>query len=182
MAARVTLGAPVIEDEASITAHGGTIALTNLLPVAFGSAPAPIVQTPGSIVVAAGAVLDASGVWTNLARDPGPAGGQGFASGGTISVFGTGPVDLQAGTVLDVSSGGVLSAAGKLTAEAGGSITVSADIVPLQVATLDTTGAVTPGCHLARLRHRRGGHAFRAGARFPAGRGHADAPRHRVHR
>ena len=139
----VTLGAPIIEDEASITAHGGAIALTNLLREPAGGAPSPILLTPGSIVVANAAVLDASGVWTNLARDPSQTGGQAFAAGGSISVVSTGPVDLAAGTVLDVSSGGVLSLAGKLTNEAGGSITVSADIVPLQVATLDTTGAVT---------------------------------------
>ncbi len=138
----VTLGAPVIEDEASITAHGGAIALTNLLP-SLGSVPAPIAQTPGTIALAAGATLDASGAWTNLARNPGEAGAQGYAAGGTITVAGTGPVDLAAGSVLDVSSGGVLSAAGKLTNEAGGSITVSADIVPLQSATLDSAGAVS---------------------------------------
>ena len=141
----VTLGAPVIEDEASITAHGGGIALTSLLPITGGGAPAPISATPGSITVQTGAVLDASGLWTNLARNAAQTSGEGFAAGGTISVISTGAVDLASGAVLDVSSGGVLSAAGKLATEAGGSITVSADIVPLQAASLDTAGAVTLG-------------------------------------
>jgi filamentous hemagglutinin family protein len=138
----ITLGAPAIVDASSITAHGGGIMLTNLLPSTSVIA-SPISQTPGSITVQAGALLDASGTWTNLQKDPSDTSEEGSASGGTITVLGTGPVDLAAGSVLDVSSGGILSTAGKLTAEAGGNITVSADIVPLDFASLDLLGAVT---------------------------------------
>jgi filamentous hemagglutinin family protein len=139
----VTLGAPVIEDGAGITAHGGTITLTNLLPSDSTAIASPISQNPGNIVVTSGTVLDASGTWTNLQRDPGDTSEEGFAAGGAVLIQGTGPVDLAAGSTLDVSSGGVLSAAGKLIAQAGGNITVSADIVPLDFASLDLNGAVT---------------------------------------
>jgi filamentous hemagglutinin family protein len=138
----VVLGGTVIVDDESITAHGGTIQLTNLLPQS-GAAFQAIAATPGAIVVANGVTLDASGTWTNLDLDPANTSQEGYAAGGSVSILGTGPVDLAAGAVIDVSSGGVLSAAGKLAAEAGGSVTVSADIVPLQAATLDASGGVT---------------------------------------
>jgi filamentous hemagglutinin family protein len=139
----VTLGAQVIEDAASITAHGGSIVLTNLLPSSSATIASPISQIPGNIVVAGGVVLDASGTWTNLQRDASDTSAEGYAAGGSVLIQGTGPVDLAAGSVLDVSSGGVLSDVGKLIAEAGGNIAVSADIVPLDFASLDLNGPVT---------------------------------------
>ena len=138
----VTLGGTVIEDLGSITAHDGAITLTNLLPSTKGQFQ-PIAQTPGTIAVAAGTVLDASGLWTNLSRDGANTSLEGYAAGGSIAVLGTGSVVLAAGSVLDVSSGGILSAAGKLTNEAAGSVTVSADIVPLDISTVDVAGAAT---------------------------------------
>ncbi len=138
----VTFGGEVIEDAASITAHDGAITLTNFLPTSTGTF-SPIAATPGSITVSAGATLDATGLWTNLARDPSNTSDEAYAAGGSISVLGNGPVDLQAGATLDVSSGGILSQTGKLTAEAAGNITVSADLVPLEGGTIDQFGAVT---------------------------------------
>jgi filamentous hemagglutinin family protein len=138
----VTLGGAVVEDAGSITAHDGGIELTNLLPSDNGLY-SPISSAPGTIAVLPGSVLDASGTWTNLQRDPANVSQEGYAAGGNVTILGTGPVDLAAGSVLDVASGGVLSDAGKLTTEAGGNITVSADIVPLEVSTLNPTGAVT---------------------------------------
>jgi filamentous hemagglutinin family protein len=138
----ITLGASTVLDEANLTAHGGGITLTNLFPAQKG-AYAPVTATPGAITVASGVTLDASGTWTNLEQNPTNTSQEGYAAGGSINVLGTGAVDLAAGATLDVSSGGVLSAAGKLTAESGGNITASADIVPLVSTSLDPTGAVT---------------------------------------
>ena len=87
----------VIEDAASITAHGGGIVLTNLLPSTTSTIVTPISQAPGTIVVASGAVLDASGTWTNLQRDARDTSAEGYAAGGHITIEGTGPVDLAAG-------------------------------------------------------------------------------------
>jgi filamentous hemagglutinin family protein len=138
----VTFGGEIIEDAAGVTAHGGTITLTNFLPSSSGSFTG-VATTPGSITVFAGATLDATGLWTNLARDPSNTSNEGYAFGGSISVLGDGPVDLQAGSTLDVSSGGVLSQTGKLTTAPAGNITVSADIVPQEVSSIDQFGAVT---------------------------------------
>jgi filamentous hemagglutinin family protein len=136
----VVLSGASVDAAANITAHGGTIELTNLYP--GYTIENPVGSTAGSIAVSARATLDASGQWTNLALDPNSAVGAGFANGGTVTILGTGGVDLAAQSVIDVSSGGVLSTTGKLTAEAGGSIGVSADIVPTLLATLQLEPAI----------------------------------------
>jgi filamentous hemagglutinin family protein len=138
----LTLSGATIEVDHSITAHGGQIVLTNLYPGSTNANPlAP--SGGGSITLAAGATLNASGQWTNLALDPNNTTDAGYANAGSVTIIGTGGVDLQAGSIIDVSSGGVLSATGKLSTATGGSVSISADIVPTLVATLDATGPVT---------------------------------------
>jgi filamentous hemagglutinin family protein len=130
----------IIEINSDITAHAGSVILTNLYP---GSTDVnPVSTTGGSITLARGAVIDTTGEWTNLALDPIDAGGAAYANGGNVTVIGTGGVDLAAGATIDVSSGGVLSSTGKLIAASGGNISVSADIVPTQADTLQG-GAIT---------------------------------------
>jgi filamentous hemagglutinin family protein len=132
-------GATVTAD-ADITAHSGAIELTNLYP-GFTNGE-PVSAKPGSISLAAGGTLDTSGEWTNLALDAGNTTQAGYANGGSVTLIGTGGVDLAAGSVIDVSSGGVLSAAGKLTAANGGSIAVSADILPQDSASVQKAPVV----------------------------------------
>ena len=136
----ITLSGTTIEVNADITAHGGQITLTNLELV---SAPQAINATAGSITLSSGVTLDASGQWTNYALTPGNSTLAGYANAGSVTITGTGGVDLQAGSVINVSSGGVLSATGKLTPAAGGSVAISADIVPTFFNTLNQFGAVT---------------------------------------
>jgi hypothetical protein len=137
----ITLSGENIAVLSSITAHGGQITLSNLYP--GNTTTNPVSTTPGSITLASGASLDASGEWTNQELEPNSNALAGYANAGSVTIIGTGGVDLAAGSVIDVASGGVLSAAGKLTTAAGGSVSVSADIVPTFFNTLDQFGAVT---------------------------------------
>jgi filamentous hemagglutinin family protein len=137
----ITLSGETIAVLSSITAHGGQITLSNLFP--GSTTQDPVSTTPGSITLASGASLDASGQWTNQEVNPDSTTLAGYANAGSVTIIGTGGVDLQAGSVIDVASGGVLSSAGKLTAASGGSVSVSADIVPTFFNTLDQFGAVT---------------------------------------
>lgn len=132
----VVLSGNTIEVNANITAHAGTIVLTNLFPGSTDGNPAS--GAAGSITLSTGATLDASGEWTNLALQPNNTISAGYANGGSVTIIGTGGVDLAQGSEIDVSSGGVLSAASKLTTASGGSIAVSADIIPTLVASLQS--------------------------------------------
>jgi len=133
----VTLGGGNVTVNAGITAHSGTVDLTNLF-----SSDQPLSST-GGITVASGVRIDTSGDWTNLQTDPGNFTLAGYAGGGKVSIISTEGVDLAAGSVIDVSSGGALSTAGKLTNAAGGNVTISADIVPGLAADYVPGGDVT---------------------------------------
>ncbi len=129
----VTLSAHVIEDEAPITAHAGAITLTNLLPIP-NTEPTVTAPGPGTIAVAPGVTLSARGVWTNAALDPLHRSGEGFINGGRITVDSTGALALAAGSTLDVGAGGAFLPGGKRLAASGGSIAITADLEPTNVA------------------------------------------------
>ncbi len=130
------IGANIAVDS-TITARSGTITLTDQLyqaPVAFKT----------QIGLAAGATLDARGVWTNAQLDPTHVAGLGDASGGTVSVIGAGGVNLAAGSTIDVSSGGAILAGGRALAGTGGSVDVVADVI-LPSASGAPTGSIGSG-------------------------------------
>lgn len=134
----ITLIGNSIEANASLTARGGAITLSNTNPLATGGT----VATAPSISVASDATLDARGVWTNALLDPVHVAGEAFAHGGTVTIQGNGAVDLAQGSAIEVSSGGALLSTGKLLGAAGGSIFVSADIQPGASAASAGTAAV----------------------------------------
>ena len=138
----ISLVGSTIEANASLTARGGAIILSNQLALTS----APVGSATPSISLAAGAVLDARGVWTNAVLDPVHVAGEALVHGGTVTIQGDGAVDLATGSTIDVSSGGALLAGGKLQQAAGGSVSVTADIEPLFVST-SATAAVTLGAN-----------------------------------
>ncbi|MGK8205922.1 filamentous hemagglutinin family protein [Burkholderia cenocepacia] len=85
----------------SITVPAGTISISN----------------GGNITVGPNAVLSTAGQWVNndvqTAAGTTPGDSQ-FINGGTVSLSATGSIDLQPGSVIDVSSGGELQANGQL--------------------------------------------------------------------
>ncbi len=135
----ITLIGNTIEADASLTARGGAITLTNTNPLSSGGAA----TAAPSISVASNVTLDARGVWTNAVLDPVLVSGEAFVHGGTVTIQGSGAVDLAQGSSIEVSSGGALLATGKLLGAAGGSILVSADIQPGASAASASTAPVT---------------------------------------
>ncbi|HTZ72218.1 MAG TPA: filamentous hemagglutinin family protein [Acetobacteraceae bacterium] len=133
----VTLGGGTVEADAGITAHDGVVTLTNLQSTGLA------LSSTGGITVAPNIIIDTSGEWTNLARDPSNQTLLGYASGGSVNLISTGGIDIGAGSVLNVSSGGELTTAGKSVAAAGGNITISADILPGTISTYNPAGNVT---------------------------------------
>ncbi len=122
----VSLVGSSIEADASISARGGDISLSDHNALATSNS---ITATP-SITLAAGATLDSRGVWTNALLDPGNISGEAFANGGTVTIESTGALSLAAGSAIAVSSGGALLSNGKLLTAAGGSVSLTADIIP----------------------------------------------------
>jgi filamentous hemagglutinin family protein len=144
----VSLAGATIEVAAPVTARGGKITLTNLLPGT--SLPLSPAAAPVSITVAAPGALDARGVWTNAGPNPQGAvappsvlAGEALANGGSVTIQATGGVDLQAGARIDVSSGGGVLPTGKALAGAGGNITVVADLDPATAVPTLNSGPVT---------------------------------------
>ncbi|WP_219214284.1 two-partner secretion domain-containing protein [Variovorax boronicumulans] len=128
----IALYAPQMDVNASLTAHGGEIAVGNVLPSVAGSgtplsiALSPTAGTRARTVVAAGATLDASGLWTNLLADANDTARLPYIDGGSVSVRGTGDVMLAGGAVIDVSSGAALLRNGALRGGHGGDVTLAA--------------------------------------------------------
>jgi filamentous hemagglutinin family protein len=141
----VSLVGSTIEADASISARGGGISLSDHNALATADS---ITATP-SITLAAGATLDARGVWTNALLDPSDVSGEAFANGGTVTIESAGALSLAPGSTIDVSSGGALLSNGKLLTAAGGSVSLIADIVPTAAASSAGTGAVLLGATIA---------------------------------
>ena len=95
---------------------------------ASGTATVIPVNTVPSVTLAAGAVLDARGVWTNALIDPASRASLAYANGGSITIQNSGGVALQAGGRVDVSSGGGFAQDGSVVSGRGGSVSITADV------------------------------------------------------
>ncbi len=150
---------------ADLTARSGAITLTDQL----ASTHLPVAPTT-SITLAPGARLDTRGVWTNGKTGPGSLVGLGSVNGGTVTIAGAAGVALQAGSTVDVSSGGAVLASGRQVTGRGGSVTIVADqdlvagtgllnLFPVTVASTivgyGSAGGGTLQPHGARNPHRR---------------------------
>ncbi|MGJ7541338.1 filamentous haemagglutinin family protein [Variovorax sp. LT1R16] len=129
----ITLYAPSVTVAADLVAHGGSIQLGNVLEqigansLKDTSTLAAPTGSIASVVLADGAALDTSGLWTNLSKDPVDSGGVAWRNGGTVSARSSGDVVLGEGSVIDVSSGAALLAKAKPQGGKGGSVTLEAD-------------------------------------------------------
>jgi len=129
----ITLYSPNVKVGADLVAHGGSIQLGNVLEQVSTnylkdttSLAAPATGT-STVVLAGGAALDTSGLWSNVPKNPLDAGGVAWRSGGSVSVRSTGDVVLGNGSVVDVSSGAALLSKARQQGGKGGSITLEAD-------------------------------------------------------
>ena len=126
----ITLFGPGVTLNANLTAHGGSINAGNLLsqvnPLKAGAVEDAIAAGAGTVNVASGVKLDASGRWNNLPLNPSDTSGLAYVNGGKVSLRGTGNVSLAQGSVVDASSGATLGVDGKLIGGKGGDVTLGA--------------------------------------------------------
>ncbi|PPA75436.1 hemagglutinin [Achromobacter spanius] len=148
----ITLFANQVSVDATLTARAGSIRLGNVLSQI---SPSGVTDTVAGVAGAAGegdgprvalsarTRLDATGMWTNLALSPEQTAAMPYLNGGSVSVRGSGDIQLAAGSVIDVSSGAVLRPKNKVTGGKGGNTTIDA------VAAGDgSVGEVTLGAQL----------------------------------
>ncbi len=131
----ITLFANNLTVDAALTANAGSIRLGNVLFQATPGGMADTTAGPANagggladdrLTLGARARLDTSGLWANLALAPGQTAAMPYLNGGSVSVRSSLDIDLQAGSVIDVSSGAALRAKGKVTGGKGGNVTVEA--------------------------------------------------------
>lgn len=126
----ITLFGPVVNINANLTAHGGTLNAGNILNqvnLNSGNTVGDVILAgSGRVDVAAGVKLDATGRWNNLMLDPNNREGVAYVNGGKVSLRGTGNVKLATGSVVDASSGATLGVDGKLAGGKGGDVTLGA--------------------------------------------------------
>ncbi|MBV8485159.1 MAG: hypothetical protein JO077_20130, partial [Verrucomicrobia bacterium] len=126
--AQITLTAAQINLEAGIVARGGDISITSDAYPVNGSAT-PTLVTGIGIDLAAGAVIDTRGLWTNAELDPYDIGGEAYINGGSVSLVSDRGLILGTGSLIDASSGGDLSQTGKVFGGAGGNIAIRGDLL-----------------------------------------------------
>ncbi|MEW6435567.1 MAG: filamentous hemagglutinin family protein [Pseudomonadota bacterium] len=143
----INLSGGSVEVGANLTAPGGTISMTgNGYTVGTDQFGRPAFLFAGNVTVDSGVTISTAGRWINdtglFSEGSGPAN----INGGTISistieasVFGktiiadlTGAIDLQQGSVLDVSSGGYVTPQGQFAQTSGGMIAGQGGSISLQ--------------------------------------------------
>lgn len=133
----IGLHATQVDVLADLTARGGSIALGNMVNRQTGAnggwVEAPIASAPpqayeARTLIGEGVTLDARGMWTNLWQDKTSAGAMPYVDGGQILLASSGDVLLEAGSLVDVSSGAALKADGRtLSGGRGGSVSLHAN-------------------------------------------------------
>ncbi len=132
----ITLYAPSVSVNADLVSRGGLIQAGNVLwqPGADRLeevALAPEAGKQAALRVASGVLLDARGGWSNLKQDPTAQRGLPWLDGGRIALRATGDVAVDAGSLLDVSSGASLMPNGEVRGGRGGSVTLEANVLAL---------------------------------------------------
>ncbi|MHC2437089.1 filamentous haemagglutinin family protein [Bradyrhizobium sp. USDA 4451] len=130
--AQVTFTAPHVELGANVTAHGGSVMLTNLMHAVLGQGQNEqwwaLNDSNGKAQVTIGqnVAVDLSGLWSNeLTGTDGS--GRAHLDGGNFTVSTTGSITLASGSLIDVSSGGAILANGKTQGGKGGNVSLVAN-------------------------------------------------------
>jgi filamentous hemagglutinin family protein len=130
----ITLYAPHVSTNADLTARSGSIRLGNVLKqinvdsnfVVGDVILAPTSDFKAQVTVAEGVRLNTAGLWSNLLLDASDSTRLPYLNGGTVSLRSSGDIDLQVGSLIDVSSGGAVMADGKTRGGKGGDLTLAA--------------------------------------------------------
>ncbi|WP_028682247.1 filamentous haemagglutinin family protein [Pseudomonas chlororaphis] len=128
----ITLYGPQVQVDAGLTAHGGNLALGNVLQqiTSNGKLDTTLAATGGkraTLTVGSGVRLDTSGLWSNLLLDPADGSRLPYLNGGSVSLRSSADVALESGSLIDVSSGATLMSDGKTRAGKGGNLTLAAN-------------------------------------------------------
>ncbi|CUJ70039.1 Heme:hemopexin utilization protein A [Achromobacter kerstersii] len=125
----ITLFANQVSVDATLTARAGSIRLGNVLNQfsATGAVDtfSGVAEQP-NVTLSSRSRLDTRGMWTNLAMSPEQTAGMPYLNGGSVSVRSSGDIQLDAGSVIDVSSGALLGKKNKVTGGKGGNTTIDA--------------------------------------------------------
>ncbi len=126
----VRLASGQVDVDATITARSGDITLTNIIDVVNSNGGAARTELTGAdgethLRLGAEGVLDARGLWSNQLQAPDTA-ALAHRDGGSVTLASSRDVTLEAGSLIDVSSGGAVTADGRLLGGRGGDITLSA--------------------------------------------------------
>ncbi|WP_442857421.1 filamentous haemagglutinin family protein [Bordetella genomosp. 13] len=128
----ITLYSETVAVNADIVSHGGTILLGNVLHQVSSNRRFEDTilgdVANASVTLAAGATIDASGLWSNLLLDPENLANFPFQEGGNVSIRSTGDVLLAKGSVIDVSSGAAILTDGRYTGGRGGDVTLHSGV------------------------------------------------------
>ncbi|MCQ9617056.1 filamentous hemagglutinin N-terminal domain-containing protein [Paenalcaligenes niemegkensis] len=129
----IGLHAGAVDVMADLTAHSGSISLGNIVQgyaSNLGFHDAAISASDGldaeSVTVHDNVVLNAAGLWANLNLNPDHAAVQPFINGGNIAIRSRGAVTLNAGSLIDVTSGAAMIQQGRLIGGKGGNVTLAA--------------------------------------------------------
>ena len=130
----ITLYAPDIQIRADLTARGGSLRLGNVLNQFLSSDTADTRLTAKAdnatqVKVAERVRLDTRGVWSNLRTNPDDGASLAYLNGGLLSIRSSGDIDIGAGSLLDVSSGGAVLANGKTRGGKGGDLTLESSAI-----------------------------------------------------
>ncbi|UGA45824.1 filamentous hemagglutinin family protein [Bradyrhizobium quebecense] len=130
--AQVTFMAPHVELGANVTAHGGSVTLTNLMHAVLGQGQNEQwwalndANGKSQVTIGQNVAVDLSGLWSN-ALSGADGSGQAHVDGGNFTVSTTGGVTLASGSLIDVSSGGAILVTGKTKGGKGGNVSLVAN-------------------------------------------------------
>ncbi|MDH2379981.1 filamentous haemagglutinin family protein [Bradyrhizobium sp. CER78] len=130
--AQVIFAAPHVDIGANVTAHGGSVTLTNLMHALLGQNQNEqwwaLSDTNGKAQVTIGqnVAVDLSGLWSNGLTGA-DVSGQAHVDGGNFTVSTTGGITLASGSLIDVSSGGAILTTGKTIGGKGGNVNLVAN-------------------------------------------------------
>ncbi|TMU66212.1 filamentous hemagglutinin N-terminal domain-containing protein [Pseudomonas fluorescens] len=130
----ITLYAPDVQVDADLSARSGSLRLGNVLNQFNGTVSSDTRLTantgkPTQVSVAEGVHLDTRGVWSNLRTQPDDGASLASLNGGWLSIRSSGDINIGAGSLLDVSSGGAILANGKTRGGKGGDLTVESSAI-----------------------------------------------------
>ncbi len=140
----VVLTGSNIAINADITARSGSVVATNIFVPGGDTLLTEVLKTggTGSVKVASGAAIDVRGNWVNELVDGAQPAGLAYVDAGSVTLKSSGNATLQAGAVIDASSGAAITTNGKFKGGKGGSVSLLAGVRADPTALLALDGEV----------------------------------------